>query len=115
MLHLKRGVRKKTLDQSDNNIPMGRALAIILASLCVSLGLGLGGYFFVKKIKNDLFKDNRFNITAIAQVCSKGQNLKSGYLAEWLDLSVDKPENLYHYDLKAAKEKLLAKSVDTMG
>lgn len=96
------------MDPTTPKIPLGKALAIICASVCVSLSLGWGGYYFFKKVREERFVDPRFHITAIAQVCMKGQILKTGYFAEYLELSVDKPQNIYRYDLKEANRKLLA-------
>lgn len=54
------------------------------------------------------YHDNQYRITALVQICNQPAPLKTQYLAELLDLSVDKPAHLYRFDLKKAKERLLA-------
>ncbi len=96
------------LSHYDKKIPIGKAFIILLTSMMFSGSLALGGYFFIQNIKNKRLNDARFNITAIAQNCTKGQPLKTGYFAEELNLSLDKPSNLDLFDLIEAKKKMLA-------
>lgn len=52
--------------------------------------------------------DNSYNIVAIVQTGPEKEALKSLYLAELLQLSVDKPTNLYHFNTKEAEKLLLS-------
>jgi hypothetical protein len=54
-------------------------------------------------------KDSKYHIAAIVQTGPEKEELKSLYLAELLQLSIDKPTNLYLFNTKEA-EKLLLKS-----
>lgn len=50
--------------------------------------------------------DNRYNIKIIIQSNPQMEKLKTSYLAELMDLSVDKPINLFNFDLNIAKDKI---------
>lgn len=50
--------------------------------------------------------DPRYNIVAIVQTGPESEILKTNYLAELLDLSVDRPKNIYQVNLKEEQEKL---------
>ena len=52
--------------------------------------------------------DEKYRITAIMQTGPEKEALKTSYLAELLDLSVDSPAQLYALNLNKAVEKLLA-------
>lgn len=92
-------------------ISFKKAFFIILSSLfcCVAIAsLFLAyGYFIKKKQKQDPF----FNIVAIAQSTKEIQALKTAYLAELLNLSQDKPTNLYSFNSEEGKAKLLKSSL----
>lgn len=66
------------------------------------------GVSYYKLLKQRKFQDKHYEITAIVQTGPEREQLKTVYLAELLDLSVDKPINIYAFDVKRAKEKLLA-------
>ncbi len=52
--------------------------------------------------------NDQYRLIAIIQDCSQKESLKTVYLAEWLNLSLDKPINLYQFDTKVAEQRLLA-------
>lgn len=51
--------------------------------------------------------DPKYEIVAIAQSTQNQESLKTAFLAELLELSVDRPLNIYKFNLKDAKRKLL--------
>lgn len=51
--------------------------------------------------------DDQYRIVAIVQTTPDKEALKTVYLAEFLNLSVDRPTNLYRFDISEAKRKLL--------
>jgi len=89
-------------------IPLNTALGLILLSvLLLSGSVGLGVLYF-QHVKENHASNNAFNIVAIIQTTSHHEALKTAYLAELLDLSTDQPTNLYRFNTKEAKRKLLA-------
>jgi hypothetical protein len=52
--------------------------------------------------------DDQYKVVALLQRCDQAEQLKSVCLAELMELSLDKPTNLYAFSSKAAREKLLA-------
>ena len=65
------------------------------------------GYYYYKEVEKKK-KDDHFNITSIIQTGLEKEVLKTAYLAELMDLSVDLPTNLYLFDCKKARKWLLA-------
>jgi hypothetical protein len=53
-------------------------------------------------------QDPAYNIVAIVQSNHDPEPLKTGFLAELLNLSVDRPSNLYRFDLEEGRKKLLS-------
>ncbi len=96
-------------------IPLFKSLIIILASCLCTASLAYFSWSFVHDVKQKRDQDVRFNIIAIAQKCTKGQPLKTAYFAEWLNLSVDMPANLYKFDLPDAKKRLQASPLIASG
>ncbi len=88
---------------SYERVPFGRALLWIGFSTLVPLGVWWG-----YSIRYQHFaSDPSYTITAISQ---RGP-LESHYLAELLELSVDRPANLYLFNVKEAQEKILGSPV----
>lgn len=90
-----------------NKIPLKKALVWLLGSvLAVFIPLGLGLLYY-KYLNEQRQSDPQYDITAIVQNSSGYEMLRSGYLAEILKLSIDKPTNLFIFDSKMAERKLL--------
>lgn len=68
-------------------------------------------YFFFQQNYEKKKKDPRYFILSVMQTGPKKEALSTRYLCELLNLSIDKPLNLYAFDLQGAKEKLLHSSV----
>jgi cell division septal protein FtsQ len=79
---------------------------IILCSMFFVGGITFGGISLFNYIKLKHIHHEKFTIAAIAQTCSNDECLKTVYLAELLDLSVDKPCNFYQFDVKNAQKRL---------
>lgn len=89
-------------------IPVGKAFRLILLSIFIVQGLALGSLLIYKKVKQSWMIDEAFRILAIVQTGPEKEALPTGFLAELLDLSVDRPMNLYRFDCKEARAKLLS-------
>lgn len=85
-----------------------QALAwICVITLLVSGSFG-AGVFYWRMLKQKRTADPRYTIVAILQSCDSSEPLPTDYLAELLNLSVDKPTNLYRFSAKDAEQKLLS-------
>lgn len=65
------------------------------------------GWLYFLHVRDRRFNDDQYRIVAIVQNTSDADALKTVYLAELLDLSLDKPVNIYYFNLQKATEKLL--------
>lgn len=85
-----------------------KALTFLIGSTCLTLTLSLWGYFRWLEMKRDRIVDETYRLTTIIQTGPEKQALKTAYLAELLNLSLDRPISLYALNLKKAREKLLS-------
>lgn len=89
-------------------IPLKIALAWIFLSLFIISGSGAAGLYYYKSIKRQKESDPRYNISLISQRClNSPEPLDNGCLAELLELSVDRPANLYRFNVQEGKDRLL--------
>lgn len=88
-------------------IPFKRALMWIAVSIILTLTVSLMGWFYFLHLKELRLQDPRYRLAAMIQATPKKECLKTVCLAEWLNLSIDKPVNLYAFDSKKAEQKLL--------
>lgn len=80
---------------------------VVFIGLLVA-GLLWMGRLYLDKEAHRRLHDPQYHIVAIVQTHETSDRLNSGYLAECLDLSCDRPENLYAFDLEKAHLRLLA-------
>jgi hypothetical protein len=92
-------------------IPLSRALTWIVVSIFVVSGTST--YFFKKHLRDKL--DRHYNpayrIASIVQTGPQREALKTTYLAELMQLSVDHPQNIHSFDPHVAKAALLRSHV----
>lgn len=81
-------------------------LWIFISTLLISGTTGLGIWIYKWHAKQ-LAGDDKYIITAIHQQTTAAYPLQSGYLAEFLELSIDSPTYLTTYNLKHAHDRLL--------
>ena len=81
-------------------------LWIVLATIVIS-GFSYGGYFSFRRWDKKRVQDDAYKILSIIQTGPQKEALKSTYLAELMDLSIDRPTNLYLFDTALAEKKLL--------
>lgn len=93
---------------SSEKIPFNRAFLWILLSTLLFSGSALMGWLYYLHIREKRLQDDQYRIVAIVQRTPQQESLKTSYLAEWLDLSLDQPINLYQFNTKEAERKLLA-------
>lgn len=92
-------------------IPLPTAfLYILLSVIFVSGSCGLVLLYY-KHIREKRFHDPEYEVIAIVQSTSDAEGLKTVYLAELLNLSVDYPTNFYRFNTKEAKQLLLQSPV----
>lgn len=89
-------------------IPLSKALLWILGSTLVISGIAFMAWLYFLHLKERRQQDDQYRIAAIIQSNSQKDALKTAYLAEQLDLSLDRPVNLYHFDAKQGMKLLLA-------
>lgn len=66
------------------------------------------GWLYYLHIKELRLHDSQYQVIAIVQACPQKEALKTVYLAELLNLSVDKPINLYQFDTKKGEQRLMS-------
>lgn len=85
-----------------------KALFYLIGSTTLTATLSLFGGWLWKNHQKTRLHSEKYRIQTIVQTGPEKEALKTAYLAELLDLSVDAPTQLYALDLKAAEKKLLA-------
>ncbi len=79
---------------------------IVMPTIFIS-GSFYGAYFYYSNSSKKRFLSPKYQISAIVQTGLEKEALKTSYLAELMELSCDEQVNLFLFDLKRAKEKLL--------
>ncbi len=92
----------------NNIIPLNRAWLWILLSTLMISGSALMGFLYYLHVNEMRINDSRNRIIALIQQCDqKESSLKTAFLAQLLDLSTDKPTNLYQYNIAQNEKKLI--------
>lgn len=94
------------MNQERYTIPQA-ILRIGLSVLFVS-GALWGAWGVYQAFLSSRAEDPKYRIRAMVQTGPEREALKTSFLAELLQLSTDRNQNLYRFDLKAAKERLMA-------
>lgn len=74
----------------------------------LSLLIVILGMSYYRFIQYRYCNDNAYRIVAIIQSCSQAEPLKTSFLAEHLNLSYNRPKNLYAFNLKEAQNRFLS-------
>lgn len=90
-----------------DKIPLTAAIQWILISMLIVSGSVFFAWLYYYNVRQKRIQDDNFKIVAIVQDSKDRESLKTSYLAELLNLSVDKPENLYRFNVKEGEIKLL--------
>ncbi len=88
-------------------IPLKYALFYIFSSIILLVSICAVIWLSFKRIKEKRKQDTQFTILALAQQSDQRDSLQTVYLAELMDLAIDKPQNIYLFDLKTAEQKLM--------
>lgn len=92
-------------------LPFKQSLLIILLSICFVSGTSFGGLIYYQHLRDKQRQDDAYRIVAVLQTSPEREGLKTGYLTELLELSVDRPRNLYDFNTGEAAQKLLQSPV----
>ena len=74
----------------------------------IVIGIFFSIYYYMSLKTDKRKKDLNYNISVLVQTGPKKEALKSVYLEEILELSIDKPSNFFNFDEKKAQLKLLS-------
>lgn len=99
------------MGKSSAKLPLNRAIFWIFLSVFLISGSAWISFFIYSGFFNFRSSDTRFSIVALVQTGPEKEALNTSYLAELLELSIDKPKNLYQIDLKENQKKLLENSL----
>lgn len=91
-----------------NSVKISTALLWIFLSTLVVSGSICLIYYFCKSNELSKSRMSQYNITTIVQTGPQREALKTLYLAELLNLSFDKPTNIYAFNESDGEKKLLA-------
>lgn len=93
---------------NEEKIPLSHALLWILVSTLLVSGTAFMGWLYFLHVKDRRLHDDQYRIVAIIQKSAQKEALKTIYLAQLLDLSIDQPVNLYQFDGREGEKKILA-------
>lgn len=91
----------------DHKMPFSRALLWILVSTLLISGSAFTGWLYFLHVRERRLHDDQYHIVAIIQSTPQSDALKTVYLAELLNLSLDQPINLYQFNVQEAVHILL--------
>lgn len=97
---------KQPLSQKKKLTPK-QALLTILLSIILVTGTCFSFFVYYRYMRNQQLQDPAYQIVAVVQTSPDREGLKTGYLTELLNLSIDRPSNLYEYNTQEAMEKLI--------
>jgi len=89
-------------------IKFSYAIMLICLSAFIISGSFYFSFFYYRNVKKNRLLDRSYYISSIIQTGPEKEALKTKYLAELLDISVDNPTNIYLFDEKKGEAKLLA-------
>ena len=92
-------------------IPVHQAFAWVFLSTVLVSGSAIAALQYYKHVRGKRFHDEKYNIVAIVQSTSGNEAVKTVYLAELMELSVDKPVNLFQFDSDEAQKKILNQQI----
>lgn len=92
---------------NENKIALNKAILWILVSTLFISGSAFMGWLYYLHVRERRFNDDQYRIVALVQSSSHADHLKTVYLAEILELSVDRPINLYQFNAKESAQTLL--------
>lgn len=90
-----------------NRIPLPKALMWIILSTFLISGSSFLGLLYFQHIRENRTTDPKYQIVAVVQTSLDKEGLKTAFLTELLELSIDVPKNLYAFNSKEARERLL--------
>lgn len=92
-------------------LSLRQALSTILLSICLISGSCFLMLICWKYLLQKQRLDHSYEIVAVVQTSQQSEGLKTSYLTELLELSIDYPRNLYTFNTQEAVQKLLRLSV----
>lgn len=84
------------------------AFLIILFSTFLVSGTTVLGFLYYENQKELRKRNDLYKVVSVVQSCMNSEPLKTAFLIELLDLSIDNPLNLYQFNIKEAQKKLLS-------
>lgn len=93
---------------NENKLPIRKAVLWLVLSTCLISGSAALALLYYRHVKELYASDDAYKIVALVQATPDAEALKTVYLTELLGLSVDNPSNLYRFNSKDARRKLLA-------
>lgn len=94
-----------------NKLSLRQGLSWILLSVFLVAGSATLCFLYYQYVKGRYSHNKAYQIVAIVQTTADKEPLKTAYLAELLELSIDRPTNLYRFNAKEARRRLLASPV----
>lgn len=95
----------------NKQLTMKQALLVIGLSVCLISGTCFLLLTYYQHVREKHRQDDSNLIVAIIQTSPEREGLKTGYLAELLDLSIDQPRNLYDFNTLEAAQKLMEQPI----
>ena len=94
-----------------DTLSLFKGVSILFLSAIFILALGLGGMYYIYLYKEKRSEDQAYRLTSIIQSCTEKSGLKTEYLAELMNLSLDTPVNIFHLNLNTLSQLLLQSPV----
>lgn len=85
-----------------------RAWTVLIGSTVGTVVLFCVSFAFWHRERERRLTDEKYRVTAIVQTSLEREALKTSFLAQWLDLSMDRYVSLYAIHVKEAEKKLLS-------
>lgn len=96
---------------SSKYIPLRKALLIVfLSTLLISGSITVASFYYLN-LRSSWAQSDQYKIVAMIQTSEEKEALKTVYLSELLELSVDKPVNIYRFNTDIAVKKIMQSPV----